>query len=118
MRNNELNSLEQLHKLVAENPALQQQLQASHDLPSAMEAIRDFAGQRPGGLGLDQINAELSHASHFIHAGNAISDAQLDDVAAGADPLKIFLAIITFGITAAVDAEVEARQKHAEGYGG
>ena len=118
MRNNEFNSLEQLHKLVAENPVLQQQLQESHDLPSAMEAIRNFAAQRPDGLGLDQINADLSHVSHLIHAGNAIPDAQLEDVAAGTDSLTAFLNVITFGINAALNAEAEARRKYAEGYGG
>ena len=115
MKNNQSGSLEQLRKLVAENPELQQKLQESHDLPSAMEAVRHFAAQRRGELDIDQIVAGLSQVSH---ASNVIPDAQLEDLAAGADPLKIFLAVITFGITAAVDAGVEERRKYAEGYGG
>lgn len=118
MKNNQLSSLEQLRKLVAENPVLQQQLQELPDLPSAMEAVRHFAAQRPGDLDIDQIVAGLSQVSHASHASNVIADAQLDDLAAGADPLKIFLGIITFGITAAIDAGVEERRKYAEGYGG
>jgi hypothetical protein len=118
MKDNQLSSLEQLRKLVAENPVLQQQLQELPDLPSAMEAVRHFAEQRSGDLDIDQIVAGLSQASHACHASNVIPDAQLEGLAAGADPLKIFLAVITFGITAAVDADVEARRKYAEGYGG
>nr|WP_217345578.1 hypothetical protein [Noviherbaspirillum sp. L7-7A]MBV0879879.1 hypothetical protein [Noviherbaspirillum sp. L7-7A] len=48
VKNNQLSSLEQLRKLVNENPVLQQKLQESHDLPSAMEAVRHFAEQWSG----------------------------------------------------------------------
>nr|WP_217345577.1 hypothetical protein [Noviherbaspirillum sp. L7-7A]MBV0879878.1 hypothetical protein [Noviherbaspirillum sp. L7-7A] len=67
---------------------------------------------------IDQIAAGLFQVNHACHASNVIHDAQLEVLAAGAGPLKVFLAIITFGITAAVDADVEARRKYAEGYGG
>jgi hypothetical protein len=118
MSNEKLSALDQVRKLVLENPALHRQIQQAGDVPAALESIRNFAEQYGSGLDMNQISAGLQQATAAGNVSMAVTDQQLESVLGGVDGLKIFLGIITFGITFAVDAEVDRRRKESEAYGG
>lgn len=114
----ELNALEQVCKLVEENPALQGQLRNAGDVPALLNALRSFAMQQDQTLDMCQIAAGIEQLTEACNANGALSDANLEGVAAGVDVARIFAAIGTLGISEIFQACVAADRKKAEEYGG
>lgn len=118
MTDRELNAIEQVRKLVDENPALQEQLRNAGDVPAVLDALRSFAMQQDQTPDMRQIAAGIEQLTEACNANRSLSDAGLESVAAGVDVARIFAAIGTLGISEIVEACVAADRKKAEGYAG
>lgn len=107
-------TLQSLHTLIAQNPALQAQLQQSDDVAQAARLLAQAARAAQIDITEDALRAHLESAIQEVTA-QALTDNQLERVAGGMSKTNFIIVSIFSGGTFCATSSLMKAQKHMKG---